>query len=491
MKLSEITQGGLVVAMDSDGSNIYCNTEDTHSFILGATRSGKSRTIVLPSIGVTALAGESMIIVDPKGELYAYTHPFLERLGYEVLALDYVNQSAGIRYNYLQPVIDKINSGKIHEAISAAQDIAEVLVPQGSTNETLWSDGARSIITMAILAVVYDNKTAPQYQNLSNAQQFITYMCEPVGKKGELPLVEYLTGIPDDHPAKIALGISNIAPSKMRASFYAQALTTLNLFASPAVHSMTNFTDFDIYRTGDMKRAVFIILPDEKTTFHPLAALFVSQHYQTLVDYARNHGNRLNRRVHFFCDEFGNFVKIPDMSTMITVAGGRGIKFHLFLQDVQQLDGKYRDEGKTVRGNCETWIYLYSKDGATLKELSESLGSYTIKSPSLSGSANSSSASFNLTGRKLLFPEEIEKIDRPYQLVAIRGKPAVAYCPDISKTIFNRLFGMGDKEHNRRLIIKRMENRPLREPDVHYWGIWHEYKQIVIAKEEKDKERQK
>ncbi|MEM5781151.1 MAG: type IV secretory system conjugative DNA transfer family protein [Lawsonibacter sp.] len=65
IKLSHPEEGGLVVGMSRDGKELYATTEDTHTLILGETRSGKSRGIVLPSICFMALAGESMVCVDP------------------------------------------------------------------------------------------------------------------------------------------------------------------------------------------------------------------------------------------------------------------------------------------------------------------------------------------------------------------------------------------------------------------------------------------
>ena len=101
------------------------------------------------------------------------------------------------------------------------------------------------------------------------------------------------------------------------------------------------------------------------------------------------------------------------------------MRWHLFLQNTEQLDEKYGDKvGKTIRSNAETWIYLQSDSPATQKEISDRLGSYTIKSPSLSSSSGGqSSASYNLTGRPLMRPEEIHQyIHRPYQLVMMDSR---------------------------------------------------------------------
>ncbi|WP_449290642.1 VirD4-like conjugal transfer protein, CD1115 family [Oscillibacter ruminantium] len=478
VSLNDLTQGGLVLGQSKDGHSIYYTPEDTHSLILGATRCGKTRCLVEPSIAMTALAGESMVMVDMKGELYTAGRYFLESLGYEVIAIDFLNPQYSNRYNFMQPVIDALNQRQVAKAAMRARDMATMLVPENHANESIWVDGARAVLTMSSLICAYDNVQNPQYQNLANVQQFITHMCRPIGAFGLLPLNLYLDMLPDDHPAKLSMGISQIAPSKMRGSFYTSVLSTLDVFTDPLIHAMTASTDFDPELTGVRKRAIFLILPDYKKTYHSLAALFIYQQYQLLAEYSTRHGGRLPRRVHFFCDEFGNFVKIPDFDTLMTVSGGRGIRWHLFLQNLEQLDEKYGDKvGKTIRSNAETWVYLRSNSPETRKEISNILGNYTVKSPSLSGSSNGQrSASYNLTGRALMLPDEIHKhIQRPYQLVLTPNDPAMMYAPDISQTIWNAAYGMGDPKYNQKMSMLRDRDRIEHHEEAEYWGVWNRY----------------
>ncbi len=476
-KLADLMLGGLVLGQTKDGHRIYYTPEDTHSLIIGATRCGKTRCLVEPSIAMTALAGESMVMVDMKGELYTAARYFLESLGYEVIAIDFLNPQLSNRYNFMQPLIDALNQGQVAKAATRARDMATMLVPDNHTNESIWTDGERAVLTMSSLICAYDNVQNPQYQNLANVQQFITHMCRPIGAFGPA-LNFYLETLPEDHPAKLSMGISQIAPSKMRGSFYTSALTTLDVFTDPLIHTMISSTDFDPELTGVRKRAIFLILPDYKKTYHSLAALFIYQQYQLLAEYSTRHGGRLPRRVHFFCDEFGNFVKIPDFDTLMTVSGGRGIRWHLFLQNLEQLDEKYGDKvGKTIRSNAETWVYLRSNSEETRKKISDILGNYTVKSPSISGSSGGqSSASYNLTGRALMLPDEIHKhIERPYQLVMTPGEPAMMYAPDISQTIWNAAFGMGDQEYNKKMTILRDRDREEHTAEPAYWGVWNRF----------------
>lgn len=482
MDLLSLEAGGLVLGMSKDRSRVYCNTDDTHSLVIGATRSGKTRNVVLPSLCVQAFAGESIVALDPKAELYLYTYPFLERLGYEVVAIDFKNPLKSARYNFLQPVIDAINLGDNALAVTRARDIATMLVPDRPETHTdpIWINGERSILTASILAVVKDNQTRPECQNLANVYQFVVGMGRP-GAKGELPLTRYLDHLPADHPAHLVSGISEVAPSKTRGSFFASGGSTLNIFTDPAIHTMTAATDFDLYSTGERKRAIFIILPDHKSTYYPAASLFIYQHYQALVDCCDKHGGRLPVRVNFLCDEFGNFAKIPDFDKFLTVGGGRGIRFHLFLQDFNQLDEKYGDKvGRTIRSNAETWVYLQTDNDSTLEELSKKLGKYTIKSPGLSGSTGgNASVSYNLTGRDLLTPEEIKRIRRPYQLVTSRAGSCVMYAPDLSCTPWNAMLGLGGENHNKEVILRRNARRPTRDIQTNYWGIWKMYQEIT------------
>ncbi len=477
--------GGLVVGYenDSDMESIFYLPDDVHSLTVGATRSGKSRCIVLQSIAYTALAGESMVVNDPKGELAAYTTPYLKRLGYEVICLDFKSPLKSSRYNFLQPVIDAINRGDNAKAVDLVWDITSSLVGEAK-GERIWTDGEASIIAGAIMAVVFDNKDKPEFQNFTNVYHFVLNMCKTEGN--DMLINKYIKKIPDSHPAKGLFGIAQIAPSRTRGSFFTAALITLRLFTNENVYSQTSASDFALSETGDKKRVIFIILPDEKLTFYSLASLFVYQHYVSLTENADNRGGRLRNRVNFFLDEFGNFTEIPAFSNMLTVGGGRGIRFNLFVQSFSQIEEKYgKEQSETIKDNCHCWIYLKTANIETAGQISKKLGQYTTSSYSRSASYNSSgghnanvSNSMNLIARSLLTEDEILRIERPYVLVMYSGHfPAMMKLPDLSDWQFNIALGLGDKEHNRLVREMRENLRTVRNPaEIKFWGIWNEYR---------------
>jgi type IV secretion system protein VirD4 len=311
-------------------------------------------------------------------------------------------------------------------------------------------------------------------------------MCKTIG--GKMPLLEYVKKLPQSHPARALLSISDVAPTRTRGSFYTSALTTLRLFTSKSINAITSKSDFSLADVGTKKQALFLILPDEKTTFYPIASLIVSQQYELLANMADKRGGRLERRVNYILEEFGNFTPITDMTTKLTVAAGRAIRFNLYLQSFEQLKEKYDEHvSNTIKSNCQTWIYLQADDKETLQEISEKLGSYTTSSYQLSAShakysTPSSSQSVSLIERKLLTPDEVRRVSRPYQIVTSRNHPAMMFSPDLSQWHFNKMMGMGDVEHNRKLREKRENARPILSDiskDIMLWNIWVYYQKDV------------
>lgn len=494
-----LEKGGIVLGVKKEGDKekIYMIEDDTHSLCIGSTRSGKSRTLVIQSICTLGLAGESMVISDPKAELYHYTSEFLRKLSYEVITLDFKNTEKSNHYNLLQPIIDAVSERNLERAESLAWDMTNNLVGK-QEGEKIWHNGEMSIIAAAILCVVCDNEKRPEYQNLTNVYWFVAEMCKQIGNK--MPIIEYIKRLSPTHPAKALLSISDVAPARTRGSFYTSALTTLKLFTSKSIYSITHKSDFSLHDIGQKKQALFIILPDEKTTFYPIASLIVSQQYELLTNMADKRGGRLKNRVNFILDEFGNFTTINDFSNKLTVGGGRGMRFNLFLQSLSQLKDKYDDSiADTIKSNCQTWIYLQADDLDTLREISEKLGTYTTSTYQLSASHSkfsspSISHNMSLVERKLLTVDEVRRVSRPYQIVMSRNHPAMMYSPDLSKWHFNKMLGLGDEEHNRKLREERENKRPIMtdvNKQIALWNIWVFYQRDIIRQIEEQKAKAK
>lgn len=480
--------GGLVVGYNKTKKGleeVFYIDSNTHSLVVGATRSGKSRTIVIQTIVNLAFAGESIIVSDPKGELYDYTSDFMKELEYETIVIDFKNPLKSNSYNFLQQIIACVNEENYRKAEELCWDLATSFVGENNTKgEKIWENGEMSIIAGAIMSVVYDNRDNPEYQNLTNVYMFISEMC--MTEDDEMPLNDYIRELDSTHPARRIFSVARIAPERTRGSFFTSALTTLRLFSSENVYSMTCDSDFDLKDTGNKKRIIYIILPDNKLTYYSLASLLVNQQYTALVESADSRGGELVNRVNFVLDEFGNFTTINGFSNMLTVGGGRKIRFNIFLQSFAQLEQKYgKENAENIMDNCQTWIYLKTASSETATKIMKKLGNYTTSSYSKSTSfskhntmGSNDSQSMNLISRPLLTEEEILRIERPYVLVINTGNyPAIVKIPDLSKWSFNKMLGLGDVEHNRKVReLKEKERREKEITEIKLWQIWKEYR---------------
>ena len=494
--------GGLITGIYKDDVNnkedVYFVDKDYHSVILGATGSGKSRCLVLPTIGNLALAGESIVVTDPKGELYAYTSEFMKKLGYEVICLDFKNAKNSSKYNLLQPIINARKEtspeqpyGDIETIVKYSEELANMLIEKAKGENPMWTDNAKTMITGAILSLILENDDE-KVQNMSNVYRFIN---GGEGKdinpnKDNLYLyIKALQAVKPESPIINAmLGIIN-TPTETRGGFSTNASSATRLFTQPSIWEITHRSNVDISKIGERKSILYIILPDEETSYYKIASIIVKQLYNELVKIAdRKYGGRLPIRVNFHLDEFGNFAFIPDLISMLTVARSRGIRLNFYIQGFPQITKIYdKETTEMIKSNCEVWTYLKTMDSGTAKEVSEKLGSYTIYSNSESMSmqgnnTTSSSSSQSLQKRSLLLPEEIMAIDRPYLLIMMgNNKPAINQAPDISKLSFNKIFGMGDPDYNNQLRMIRDRQRPILKDneEIKYWNIYSDIKNYL------------
>ena len=290
------------------------------------------------------LAGENLFISDVKGELYLYTAEKLKQLGYNVIALDFINFLKSNHYNYLDLVINAVERDNIPLAESLINDIVNILVEKNDKTEPIWVNGEQSVIKTAIMAVVLENKGKREYQTLTNAYYFVAEMFK-ADEDGEMLIDKYMKKKDANDPIKKFFAVASTAPSKTRGSFVAAALSTLQMFVSEYVADTIQKSDFDLRNFAKQKTAIYIILSDDKLTYHKLGSLLVQQLYTAIVDISREEGGELPIRMNFILDEFANFTKIDTFQSMLTVSRSRNCRFAIAVQSMSQLEEKYGKEG--------------------------------------------------------------------------------------------------------------------------------------------------
>ena len=446
-----------------------------HSLVIGATGSGKTTTFINPMIqilGATS-AGSSMIMTDPKGELFSLHSKYLQQRGYNVMVLDLRDTYSSHRWNPLESVWDMyqdyVEAGKgifVHrdspegypdlqwmgtilpgdqwyeyrgyayadrerlvddisvtrqkiydEMYEDLNDLISVICPIESKDDPVWEKGARSIIMAVCLAMLEDSEVPELGMTKEKFNFFNVNKIIANSEDNFRELKAYFDGrSPLSSAVTLSRQVVSAADSTL-SSYMSIAFDKLSMFNDRGLCGLTSATDINPADFAERPTALFMKIPDEKDTRHGLAAVFILCMYKALIKVASAREDlSLPRNVYFILDEFGNMPKIEKFDKMITVGRSRKIWFNMVVQSYSQLNNVYGEQvADIVKSNCGVKMFIGSNDIGTCKEFSELCGNVTVSTRSLSSSLGSKEGEMNvstqLQTRPLIYPSELQKLN--------------------------------------------------------------------------------
>ena len=476
--LPQVKKDGVPVraVLDKNGQLVGNFKPGVHALVIGATGSGKTTTFINPMIQCIAATncGSSMIMTDPKGELFDLHSGYLKKRGYNVLVLDLRDTYSSSRWNPLEPIWDayqeylcggtgmkmhldsmddypelrrldgdaapgapwvewngcayadpshckddiSVGQQKIYdEMYEDLQDLVGGLVPITNEKDQMWERGARSLVTAVCLAMLEDSEdpnlgmTKEKY-NLFNVNKALGN-----SDHNYQALKDYFEG---RNPLSQAYQLSRqvlSAPENTMSSYMSVTLDKLTIFNDRGLCGLTSATDIKADLLANSPTAIFLKIPDEKDTRHALASLFILSTYKALIKIATPlPGQTLPRNVYFIMDEFGNMPKIDKFGQMITVGRSRKIWFSMVVQSFAQLTNVYGKEiSDIVIGNCGVKMFIGSNDTDTCEMFSKMCGNMTVKTTSTSSSLGSKAGDINVSSqtqvRPLIYPSELQRLN--------------------------------------------------------------------------------
>lgn len=463
------SRDGIVIGAEKKGSNVeVIATSQLHALIVGTTGSGKTTGFVDQNIEVLGRCKTkpSIVITDPKKELYEKHANQLIKEGYKISMLDLREPYSSARWNPMNVLIRRIKlvkdlennlqnkDGKYYgagetflsykdartrvqelkdEIYENAQDLVYTLCPVQNKDQPTWEEGARNLIFGFVLALCEDcikGKVEEKQLLLFNIHHNITKYCS----EDTTALREYLLEGRDEF-SKVR-GLVNtvlITSDKTLTSYLSEVNSYMQQLSDDGILSLTSENDLDIINLDEEPNAVFIIVPDERFTRHRFVTLFITQMYKELVEKANLNLRRnqcetaiLKRNTYFVLDEFGNLPKFENMEGMVTVARSRGIRFLFVLQSFSQLTAKYgKDIGDIIKTNCNVKIFIGSDDPDTRKEFSELCGQKKVKNFSVNTNAeNPASSNTGASNQPLITIGMLERLngnDKGDAIVSVRG----------------------------------------------------------------------
>ena len=348
---------------------VYVDNEDSHTMVFGATGSKKTRNLVMPSVGIFARAGESFVVTDPKGEIFDRTSADVKAHDYNICCLNLREFTDGVAWNPLALAYKYYHNGNRTKSLEFVSEMIRMIIGDDATEEVFWTQSAIDILLGFTLVL---------FEEASEAECTLKNLCKL--------WAEYMNSNST---------VLHRIKEKYKDSLIYQKISYLDSPSERTVGSMQTvvsmginklalnqeFLDFvsckgvDISTLTEGKQAIYLIIPDENTTYHFMASLFLEQLYEVLIDKAQQEGdNKLKIRMNFLIDEFANIPKIENMDAMITASRSRNIRFHLIIQGMKQLREKYEEAAEIITGNCNNWLYMYSKEFELLQDISNLCG---------------------------------------------------------------------------------------------------------------------
>jgi len=411
-----------------DGKSV-CVPENTmmnrNVAVYGAAGSMKSRAYVRNMVFQCVRRGESLIITDPKSELYASMAEYLRDSGYVVKVFNLISPENSDSWNCLREI-----EGDNQELM--AQIFCDVVIRNTLLNgkmDPFWDTGAISLLKALCLYVVqvYPEKD----RNIGEVYKLLAGVATGDDGGG---LKAAFAALPFGHSAKVPFDIFQQASDNVQSGIIIGLANRIQVFQIEVIRTITSHSNgIDLTLPGKEKCAFFCITSDQDSTFDFLSSLFLSFLFIKLVRFADSQPNQaLPVSVHLLADELANIGVIPDLTKKISTVRSRKISMSVIFQNIAQMQNRYPDNAwLEIIGNCDTQLFLGCTDELTAKFISDRTGEVTIGVESMSKELSatrmtnytpSHRETSSIGKRKLLTPDEVLRLPREDALIIFRGQ---------------------------------------------------------------------
>ena len=404
------------------GLDTHKHRRSLNVLVIGGSGAAKTRSFVLPNI---LTANTNYVITDPKSEVLLATGGYLKEQGYDVRVLNLVNLEQSDGYNPFRYLRDE------KDVLKLVNNLIQSTTPKGSHESDPFWTKAETALLQAIILMLFQE--APEYeQNFSMVMRVLEYAEVREEDEGHVsPLDLLFESIERRKPDSVAVRqykVFKLAAGKTAKSILVSTAVRLAPFNLPQIQALTDHDDMDLYTLGEKKVALYAVIPDNDNTFNFLVSLLYAQAFQALYYSADQiHHGPLPRHVRFVLDEFAA-MPLPGFTRELATMRSRSISASVIIQNMAQIKELYKDSWETIPGNCDSILYLGGNESSTHKYVSEMLGKATIDTKThgqTKGKSGSYSTNFQMSGRELLTPDEVRKLDNLYALLFIRGASPV------------------------------------------------------------------
>lgn len=386
--------------------------------VYGASGSMKTRSFCINRILQASAIGESLIICDPKSELYEKTSEFLRTKDYTVKVFNLVSPENSDSWNCL---------AEIHGDELMAQLFCDVIIKNTGSEkgDHFWDSSEMNLLKALVLYV--EQGYPPERKNIGEVYKLLTM-------SSDKELNSLFDMLPTSHPAKAPFSIYKQASDTVRTGVIIGLGSRLQVFQMRKISDMTSYDEIDLELPGKKPCAYFCITSDQDSTFDFLSSLFLSFCFIKLVRYADKNceGGRLDNPVHVLGEELTACGVIPDLSRKISVIRSRNISMSCVFQNLAGLQNRYpQNQWQEILGNSDVQLFLGCVDELTAKYISDRSGEISVSVQSkakqlgtwrITNYTPQYRETSGVGKRKLLTQDEVLRLPIEEALVIIRGK---------------------------------------------------------------------
>ena len=404
------------------GLDVYRHQRNLNICVVGGSGAGKSRSLAKPGL---MQANCSYIVCDPAGELLRDCAPLLLKRGYDVKVFNLSDRRRSDCYN----PFDYIHSDA--DVIRLVTLLVRNTTPKNAnSSDPFWEKAETALVTALILYLYHEG--AEEDKNFGTVM-YLLNNAEAVENGPKSPTDQLFLQLEaekgDSHIAVQYYKSFLTSPEKTRDTIRQMATSRLAYFLLDEMQDITGTDEMDFASLGERKRAIFVITPVNDKSFNYLVSMMYMQAFQQLYDCAeQKHGGTLPVHVRFLMDEFANVPVSDDFEHTLSTCRSYNISCSIILQNISQIKGMFEKTWENIIGNCDTFLYLGGNEQSTHKYVSELLGKATIDtrtSGQTRGSHGSYTRNFQQTGRELMTPDEVQRMDNKFALLFIRGERPV------------------------------------------------------------------
>lgn len=368
----------------------------THCLVMGASGTGKTTTVGLPSAYNLIKHGHSLCLHDPAGEFQSKLSGFAVSRGYRLVELNFAHSAVSDGWNPLLRAhcmsdYMKISSALVRNALGKGGDSA------------FWNTQASAVLAvMCGLA----KTLADEYHTFANVKQLLEiYLID--SKKIDILIAQ--SGNPElIQEYKLIVSME----PRVLSNVIATCRAACSLWMDNHIKTMTGFDTIDFASFRKEKTILFIRTNTADMSYYSvLTSLFMQQFFASIMEQLPE---KKDKHIFFIIDEASS-IYLPD-TLQIALSNLRKYNsgIMLILQDYNQLKHLYGNaQAEAIKTNCYTRIYFPGQPIDVCRDLEQMLGKYQYEDKQ--GRSQT---------RQLLTADEIQTMEEDHALIFCTGKRA-------------------------------------------------------------------